>query len=207
MEYILKYFPDISEQQRDRFSMLEGLYEDWNSKINVISRKDIGKLYLHHVLHSLAIAKVIEFAKNTTVIDIGTGGGFPGIPLAILFPDCKFHLVDSVGKKIVVAQSVADSLALSNVTTQKARVEELNGKFDFAVTRAVAPMPEIMKWSKKLVRPGGLNTLTNGVIALKGGELKDELAPYRKIVERWPITQFFKDNYFDGKLVVFVPVY
>lgn len=173
----------------------------------MISRKDIGKLYLRHVLHSLAIAKVIDFAKNTTIVDIGTGGGFPGVPLAILFPDCKFHLVDSVGKKILVAQSVADSLGLTNVTTQKARVEELTGKFDFAVTRAVAPMPDIMKWAKKIVRSGGINNLPNGVIALKGGDVKDELAPFRKVVERWPIAQFFNDEYFDGKLVVFVPVY
>jgi len=207
MDYILKYFPELTEVQREQFGLLAGLYEDWNSKINVVSRKDIDKLYLHHVLHSLAITKVINFAKETTIIDIGTGGGFPGIPLAILFPNCKFHLVDSVGKKILVAQSVADSLGLKNVTTQKARAEELKGKYDFAVTRAVAPMPEIMNWSKKLVRPGGLNTLTNGVIALKGGELKDELAPFKKIVDRWPIKKFFEEDYFEGKMVIFVPVF
>jgi len=187
--------------------MLQSLYDDWNSKINVVSRKDIDKLNLHHVLHSLAIAKVINFAKGTKIVDIGTGGGFPGIPLAILFPACQFHLVDSVGKKVLVAQSIADSLKLDNVTTQKARVEELSGKFDFALTRAVAPMPEIVKWSRKLVRPGGLNSLPNGVIALKGGELKEELLPFRKSMEKWPINKYFEEEFFNEKLVIFIPLY
>ncbi len=207
MELINKYFPNISTSQREQLSMLGELYRDWNSKINVISRKDIDKLYLHHVLHSLAIAKVINFAKGTSIIDIGTGGGFPGIPLAILFPDTKFHLVDSIGKKILVAQSVADALNLSNVTTQKARVEELKGNYDFAITRAVAPMPEIVKWSRKLVRPGGLNSLPNGVIALKGGELKEELAPFRKNLEKWNVQKIFKEEYFAEKFIVFTPIY
>lgn len=207
MELINKYFPNLTPLQRELFGMLSELYRDWNSKINVISRKDIDKLYLHHVLHSLAIAKVIDFAKGTSIIDLGTGGGFPGIPLAILFPQCKFHLVDSIGKKITVAQSVAESLNLTNVTTQKARVEELKGNYDFAVTRAVAPMPEVVKWSRKLVRPGGLNTLPNGVIALKGGELKEELAPFRKTLEKWSIQKFFKEEYFAEKFIIFNPAY
>ena len=207
MELINKYFPNLTPLQREQLGMLSELYRDWNSKINVISRKDIDKLYLHHVLHSLAIAKVIDFAKGTSIIDLGTGGGFPGIPLAILFLHCKFHLVDSIGKKITVAQSVAESLNLTNITTQKARVEELKGNFDFAVTRAVAPMPEVVKWSRKLVRPGGLNTLPNGVIALKGGELKEELAPFRKTLEKWSIQKFFKEEYFAEKFIIFNPAY
>jgi 16S rRNA (guanine527-N7)-methyltransferase len=205
MDVVFKYFPELSKTQREQFSMLQGLYSDWNSKINVISRKDIEKLDVHHVLHSLAIAKVISFAKGTRVLDIGTGGGFPGVPLAILFPLVSFTLVDSIGKKISVVQSVADQLGLTNIIALKSRAEELKDSYDFAMTRAVAPMPTIMGWARNRIKPGGFNHLPNGVIALKGGDVKDELAPLGKAVQRWRISNFFEEEYFEEKQVVFVP--
>ena len=205
MELLLNYFPELTNTQREQFAKLPSLYEYWNSMINVISRKDIDKLLVHHVLHSMAIAKVITFTKGTKVLDVGTGGGFPGIPLAIFFPDVKFSLVDSVGKKIHVTQSVAESLQLKNVIAQKARVEELNNSFDFAVTRAVAPLPSIMKWIRNQVKPGGYNSLPNGIIALKGGDLREELAPFGRTFKKWKIQNFFEEEYFDEKMVVYVP--
>ncbi|MDX9769228.1 MAG: 16S rRNA (guanine(527)-N(7))-methyltransferase RsmG [Tenuifilaceae bacterium] len=205
MEVILKYFPELTTQQRQQFGMLQELYSDWNAKINVVSRKDIDKLYIHHVLHSLAIARVISFAKGTRVLDVGTGGGFPGIPLAILFPAVSFTLVDSIGKKITVVNEVSSSLQLANVVAQKARAEELKDTFDFVVTRAVAPMPTIMGWVRGKVKPGGYNHLPNGIIALKGGDIRAELAPLGKSVQRWKISDMFEEEYFEEKKVVFVP--
>lgn len=206
MEAILKYFPELTNRQRQQFGMLQELYTDWNSKINVVSRKDIDKLYIHHVLHSLAIAKVISFAKGTRILDVGTGGGFPGIPLAILSPAVSFTLVDSIGKKITVVNEVLSSLQLTNVVAQKARAEELKDTFDFVVTRAVAPMPTIMGWVRGKVKPGGYNHLPNGIIALKGGDIREELAPLGKSVKRWKISDMFEEEYFVEKKVVFVPV-
>ena len=205
MEIVYKYFPELTKRQRDQFSMLQGLYDDWNAMINVVSRKDIDRLDLHHVLHSLAIAKVISFAKGTRILDIGTGGGFPGIPLAIMFPLVSFMLVDSVGKKITVVNAITEQLGLTNVTAQKARAEELKETFDFAVTRAVAPMPTVMSWIRGKVKPGGYNQLPNGVIALKGGDIKEELLPFGKSVQRWKISNFFEEEYFEEKQVIFVP--
>mgnify|MGYP002622767424 CR=1 FL=1 len=205
MEEVYKYFPELTLVQREQFSMLQGLYADWNSKINVVSRKDIDKLSLHHVLHSLAIAKVIDLAKDTRILDVGTGGGFPGIPLAILFPNVQFTLVDSVGKKITVVQAVAEGIGLKNVIGLKARVEEMKETFDFALTRAVAPMPTIMNWVRGKVKPGGYNHLPNGIIALKGGDIRSELAPFGKSAKRWKISNFFEEEYFEEKYVVYVP--
>lgn len=204
MERIVKYFPELTSIQRKQLSELDPLYRDWNSRINVVSRKDIDNILLHHVLHSLAIAKVISFAKGTTILDVGTGGGFPGIPLAILFPSCNFTLVDSIGKKISVADGVAQSLGLSNVKALKARAEELDGEFDFVVTRAVAPLPTINQWVIKKIKSGGFNHLPNGIIALKGGDLKDELSPFGKRIKRWPINSFFEEDYFEEKSVIYL---
>ncbi len=205
MEEVFKYFPELTLVQREQFSMLQGLYSEWNTKINVVSRKDIDKLALHHVLHSLAIARVISFAKDTKILDLGTGGGFPGIPLAILFPWTHFSLVDSVGKKITVVQAVAQELGLKNVVGQKARAEELKETFDFALIRAVAPMPTIMNWVRGKVKPGGYNHLPNGIIALKGGDIRQELAPFGKSVKRWKISNFFEEDYFFEKYVIYIP--
>ncbi len=205
MDCIIKYFPELSSSQRQMFIQLEPLYKEWNAQINVVSRKDIDSIYLHHVLHSLAIAKVISFAKNTRILDVGTGGGFPGIPLAIFFPQCNFTLVDSIGKKIIVAYEIAQTLGLTNVKVIKSRAEELQGEFDFVVSRAVAPLPTIKNWVNNLIKPGGYNQLPNGIIVLKGGDLKEELAPFRKILEKWEINNFFEEEYFNGKSVIFIP--
>lgn len=204
MDRITKYFPELTSIQRKQLSELDPLYRDWNLRINVVSRKDIDNIVLHHVLHSLSIAKVISFAKGTKILDVGTGGGFPGIPLAILFPLCKFTLVDSIGKKITVADGVAQSLGLTNVKATKARAEEIDGEFDFIVTRAVAPLPTINGWVQKKIKPGGFNHLSNGIIALKGGDLKEELAPFGKRVAKWPISSFFEEEYFQEKFIVFL---
>lgn len=204
MDRITKYFPELTSIQRKQLSELDPLYRDWNSRINVVSRKDIDNIHLHHVLHSLSIAKVISFAKGTTILDVGTGGGFPGIPLAILFPLCKFTLVDSIGKKITVADGVAQSLGLTNVKATKARAEEIVGEFDFIVTRAVAPLPTINGWVQKKIKLGGFNHLSNGIIALKGGDLKEELAPFGKRITKWPINAFFEEEYFQEKFIVYL---
>lgn len=205
MDRIIKYFPELTVHQRQQFTQLASLYKDWNCRINVISRKDIDNIYVHHVLHSLAIAKVISFTKNTRILDVGTGGGFPGIPLAIFFPNCKFTLIDSIGKKITVVHEVFQSLGLTNVEALKVRAEDLNGEFDFVVTRAVAPLPTLAHWVNSLISPGGSNQLPNGILALKGGDLKEELVSFRKDFAKWEIGNFFEEDYFTGKSIIFVP--
>ena len=206
MELILKYFPDLTEEQKGQFAALYDLYTDWNSKINVISRKDIGNLYEHHVLHSLGIAKVIRFAPGTKIMDLGTGGGFPGIPLAILFPEVQFHLVDSIGKKVRVATEVAGSIGLKNVTTRHARAEEEKQLFDFVVSRAVMTLTDLLKIIRKNISPKQQNALPNGLICLKGGELEKEAMPVRNKTTMWDLKEFFGEEFFETKKAVYVTV-
>lgn len=202
MEIIKKYFPSITETQAEQFAQLEPLYNDWNAKINVISRKDIQNLYEHHVLHSLGIAKIINFKPGTKVLDLGTGGGFPGIPLAIMFPDTEFHLVDSIGKKVRVANEIATAIGLKNVRFSHSRVEDIKDKYDFVVTRAVMPMIDLVKVSRKNLAKEMKNGLPNGIIALKGGELNGEIATMRNICTTWELSEFFEEEYFETKKVV-----
>ena len=206
MEIILKYFPDLTEEQRKQFAALYDLYIDWNAKINVISRKDIENLYEHHVLHSLGIAKVIQFRPGTKVMDLGTGGGFPGIPLAILFPETKFHLVDSIGKKVRVATEVANAIGLKNVTFRHARAEEEKQLFDFVVSRAVMPLTDLLKIIRKNISPKQQNALPNGLICLKGGELEKEAMPVRNKTTMWDLKEFFGEEFFETKKAVYVTV-
>lgn len=203
---IQKYFPHLTELQVEQFTQLEALYNDWNAKINVISRKDIQNLYEHHVLHSLGIAKVAGFKDGTTIMDLGTGGGFPGIPLAILFPNVQFHLVDSIGKKVKVAQEVAQAIGLKNVKFSHARAEEIKDKYDFVVTRAVMPMADLMKVARKNIKHEQHNAVPNGIIALKGGELNSEIASMKNISTVWELSDFFEEEYFKTKKVVHVIV-
>lgn len=206
MKEILKYFPDLSEGQKARFALLGSLYQDWNEKINVVSRKDIDELYLRHVLHSLAIAKLQPFKDGAHILDVGTGGGFPGIPLAILFPEVKFDLVDSIGKKIKVVDEVVEGLKLENVTTFNCRVEELNKKdhYDFIVSRAVAQMRTFVGWTRGKIAKKGVHELKNGILYLKGGDLTQELARY-KTAKIYPISTFFDEEFFDSKCIVHLP--
>lgn len=204
MEIILKYFPSLTEEQKSRFGALYDLYTDWNAKINVISRKDIENLYEHHVLHSLGIAQVIRFKPGTRVMDLGTGGGLPGIPLAILFPEVQFHLVDSIGKKIRVATEVANSIGLQNVTLRHARAEEERQTFDFVVSRAVMPLADLMKTARKNISTRQQNALPNGLICLKGGELEHETMPFRHKTTQWELKEFFDEAFFQTKKVVHV---
>lgn len=207
MEVILKYFPNINEEQKRQFGMLGQLYFEWNEQINVISRKDIDNLYLHHVLHSLAIAKFIKFKPESSILDLGTGGGFPGIPLAILFPECNFLLVDSIGKKLKVVNEVAAALGLINVKTAHKRVEELKQvKFDFVVTRAVATVDKLFFWSRKSISGKHINALPNGIIALKGGNLKEEmkLLPKGEYYEITPLSEYFDEAYFLEKSLLYI---
>ncbi len=207
MDLILKYFPNLTERQKEQFAALYDLYTDWNSKINVISRKDIENLYEHHVLHSLAIAKILEFKPGTSIMDVGTGGGFPAIPLAIYFPECTFHLVDSIGKKIRVATEVSNAIGLQNTTFKHERVEEEKQKFDFVVSRAVMPLADLVKLSQKNVSlKNQKNALPNGIICLKGGELQHEIMPFRNRASMYDIKDFFKEEFFDTKKAVYVPV-
>ena len=206
MDIIKKYFPDITERQVEQFSMVDGLYNDWNAKINVISRKDIQNLYEHHVLHSLGIAKVVRFRPETKIMDLGTGGGFPGIPLAIMFPNTEFHLVDSVGKKIKVANEVATAIGLENVRFSHARAEDIKDKYDFVVTRAVMPMTDLVKVARKNIAKEQHNAVPNGIIALKGGELNREIASMRNISTVWDLSEFFNEEYFQTKKVVHVAI-
>lgn len=204
MELILKYFHDLTEEQKRQFAAIYDLYTDWNSKINVISRKDIENLYEHHVLHSLGIAKVIRFKPGTKVMDLGTGGGFPGIPLAILFPEVQFHLVDSIGKKVRVATEIAGSIGLKNVTTRHARAEEEKQLFDFVVSRAVMPLTDLLKIIRKNISPKQQNALPNGLICLKGGELERETMPVKNKTTMWNLKEFFGEEFFETKKVVYV---
>lgn len=205
MEEILKYFPDITEKQKQQYAALYDLYKDWNEKINVISRKDIENLYTHHVLHSLAIAKTLSFRPDTKVLDFGTGGGFPGIPLAIMFPEVEFKMIDGTGKKIRVVNEVASAIGLENINAVHLRGEEEKGKYDFVVSRAVMPLPDLMKIIKKNFLKEGRNSLPNGLICLKGGNVEGEMKPYRKIAEAMEISSWFKDDWFNEKFVIYVP--
>lgn len=205
MEEILKYFPDITEKQKQQYAALYDLYKDWNEKINVISRKDIENLYTHHVLHSLAIAKTLSFRPGTKVLDFGTGGGFPGIPLAIMFPEVEFKMIDGTGKKIRVVNEVASAIGLENINAVHLRGEEEKGKYDFVVSRAVMPLPDLMKIIKKNFLKEGKNSLPNGLICLKGGNVEGEMKPYRKIAEAMEISSWFKDDWFNEKFVIYVP--
>ena len=207
MELLRKYFPQLSEEQTEKFAALDALYHDWNAKINVISRKDIDNLYEHHVLHSLAIAKFISFRSETRVMDLGTGGGFPGIPLAIMFPDVQFHLVDSIRKKILVCTEVAKALNLSNVTTRWCRAEEDREKFDFVVSRAVMPLADLVKIVRKNISPKQRNAYPNGIICLKGGELEHETMPLKSSTEVTSLTDYFEEEYFKTKKVVYTTIH
>ena len=202
---ISDYF-QLTEHQEQQFAALDVLYRDWNSKINVISRKDIDNLYEHHVLHSLAIAKVLLFQPHTEILDVGTGGGFPGIPLAILFPECRFTLIDSIGKKIKVAQEVATALGLTNVECIQERAEEEKRKFDFVVSRAVMPLPDLVRLVQKNVSTKQRNAVPNGLVVLKGGDLREELRPFQKRAEITEISTLFRGEWFDTKRVIYLPL-
>jgi len=205
MEFILKYFPELTEVQISQFQQLEALYHDWNSKINVISRKDIDQLYVKHVLHSLAIAKIQKFEPGTYVLDVGTGGGFPGIPLAILFPETRFYLIDVILKKINVVKAVAESLDLNNVKAEQIRAENVKGDFDFIVSRAVTNMPDFVSWIKDKIKKQQKHELKNGILYLKGGDLTEELASFPNATE-YSIFDFFDDEFFETKKVVHLPL-
>lgn len=204
MESIIKYFPTINNRQKEQFAALYDLYSDWNSKINVISRKDIGNLYMHHVLHSLAIAKYITFKPGTAIMDMGCGGGFPGIPLAIMFPDVNFHLVDSIGKKVRVAGEIAQAIGLENVRTSHSRAEEIKEKYNFVVSRAVMQLPDLVKICRKNISGKQENVLPNGIICLKGGNITAETQPFKNSCEVVDISNWFSEDFFKDKKVVYV---
>jgi 16S rRNA (guanine527-N7)-methyltransferase len=206
LETILKYFKDLTPDQIKKFSKLEELYLDWNSKINVISRKDIGELYIRHVLHSLAIAKFIRFQGGTKIVDVGCGGGFPGIPLAIFFPEVQFSLVDSIGKKITVVNEVASALNLNNVKGINERAEKLNDHYDFIISRAVTAFPDFVSFTRKLISDKQKNALSNGIIYLKGGDFAEELKPFHKIVEVFNISDYFEESFFESKKIIYLPL-
>ena len=205
MKIIQKYFKGLSKEQLIQFTKLEVLYKDWNSKINVISRKDIDELYLRHVLHSLSIAKLISFKDGTSILDVGTGGGFPGIPLAILFPNCKFHLVDSIQKKINVVNNVVKELDLKNVKTSSCRAEAISEKNDFVVSRAVTNMKDFVSWIKFKINKNSFNDFKNGVLYLKGGDLNEELKSFKN-VKTFELSEFFNEDFFNEKKVVYLPI-
>lgn len=205
-DIIFKYFPDLTAVQKSQFNALYDLYHTWNEQINVISRKDIDELYTRHVLHSLGIAKVMEFKPGTKVLDVGTGGGFPGIPLAIMFPEANFHLIDSIGKKIKVVKGVAESLNLTNVTAEQIRAEQVAGEYDFVVSRAVTRLKPFYQWVKNKFRNESFNTLPNGILYLKGGDLHEELKEAKKKYQLFDLPEYFDEDFFETKKVVFVPV-
>lgn len=207
MKLIEKYFPKLTEQQLAQFALLDDLYRDWNSKINLISRKDIDNLYERHILHSLAIARFLKFQAGAEILDVGTGGGFPGIPLAILFPETKFHMIDGTKKKVMVVQDVVEKLELKNATAQQVRAEELKKrKFDFVVTRAVAVLPTLLMWCQKLFKEEGIHAIPNGIIALKGGDVDKEIKslPKGEYAEAYPVSKYFKGEFFEEKYVLYL---
>ncbi len=206
IDLILGYFPDLTDIQIQHFTKLNDLYQDWNTKINVVSRKDVELLYERHVLHSLGIAKVIQFKSGANIMDLGTGGGFPGIPLAIMFPDTQFHLVDSIGKKIKVVQEVIDGLGLTNVQASHERAENIDEDFDFVISRAVAPLETLAYWTKDKIYNMYNHDLKNGLICLKGGELEEELAPFKNKTKIWNLSDYFKEEFFETKKVVYLPM-
>jgi len=203
---IYSYFPQLTDLQKEQLRQLYDLYTDWNAKINVISRKDIENLYEHHVLHSLAIAKLIRFTPGSSVMDLGTGGGFPAIPLAILFPDTHFHLVDSIGKKLKVCEAVANGIGLKNLSYRHCRGEEEKNQFDFVVTRAVMPLRDLVKIIRKNIKKKQKNGLPNGLLCLKGGELNQEILPFKKYADLFPLADFFDEEYFKTKQIVYLPL-
>lgn len=205
LKIIYKYFPDLTESQKRQFELLQDLYKDWNMKINVVSRKDIDELYVRHVLHSLGIAKIQQFNPGATVLDVGTGGGFPGIPLAILFPDTHFTLVDAIGKKIKVVQEVVEGLHIKNVTAIHSRVEDIEGQFDFIVSRAVAAMPTFVHWVKGKIKKNSDHSRKNGILYLKGGDLEEELKEYRT-VQIYNLAEIFEEEFFETKKMVYLPM-
>ena len=206
MQIIEKYFPELTGQQLEQLAALQALYEDWNAKINVISRKDIDHLYEHHVLHSMAIGKFIHFRPGTKILDFGTGGGFPGIPLAILFPDCQFKLIDGTGKKIRVAQEVCQAIGLKNCTPEHLRGEDEEGKYEFVVSRAVMPLPDLVKLVRKNISKTQRNAMPNGVICLKGGNIESEIQSFRKLAETAQLSQWFEEEWFKEKYCIYLPL-
>lgn len=207
MEIILKYFPNLSDKQKEQFSALFDLYVNWNSQINVISRKDIENLYCHHILHSLSIAKIVNFTDGTKILDIGTGGGFPGVPLAIFFPNCEFTLIDSIGKKIKVATEVSNAIGLTNITCKHLRGQEEKGIYDFVVSRAVMPLGDLVKIIRKNVsKKDQKNSIPNGLICLKGGELESEVEAFKKHVIIDDLSSFFEEDFFETKKAVYLPL-
>ena len=206
MDIILKYFPELTERQREQFAALLPLYEEWNAQINVISRKDMEHFYEHHVLHSLAIAKVIQFKPMAEVLDVGTGGGFPGVPLAIMFPETRFTLIDSIGKKIKVVSDVIEREGLTNAKAMQIRAEALDGEYDFVVSRAVTTLGEFVPWVKKKISKSQYHDMHNGILYLKGGDLKNELFTFRHKVKTWDISEWFDEEYFETKKVIYLPL-
>ena len=206
MDIILKYFPELTGRQREQFAALLPLYEEWNAQINVISRKDMEQFYEHHVLHSLAIAKVVKFKSMCEILDVGTGGGFPGVPLAIMFPDAHFTLIDSIGKKIKVVSDVIERVGLTNATAMQIRAEALDGEYDFVVSRAVTTLDAFVPWVKRKISKSQYHPLHNGILYLKGGDLSAELAPFKKKVRTWDISDWFKEEYFETKKVIYLPL-
>ncbi len=205
-DLLFRYFPQLTASQKNQFLQLHDLYKDWNEKINVISRKDIDNLYINHVLHSLGIAQAVSFKPGSTILDVGTGGGFPGIPLAIFFPDTQFHLVDSIGKKITVVKNVAETLGLKNVTADQIRAEQLKREYDFIVSRAVTRLKEFYGWVHKSVKKKSVHDLFNGILYLKGGDLDEELAELKRPYQIFELSDYFKEEFFETKKIVYVPL-
>ena len=205
-DLLFRYFPQLTASQKNQYLKLQDLYKDWNEKINIISRKDIDNLYINHVLHSLGIAKAVSFRPGSIILDVGTGGGFPGIPLAIFFPESQFHLVDSIGKKITVVKNVAEALGLKNVTAEQIRAEQLKGEYDFIVSRAVTRLKEFYGWVHKRAKKKSVNDLFNGILYLKGGDLDEELTELKKSYQIFELSDYYKEEFFETKKIVYVPL-